>query len=214
MIRLAFRTLPVFAVIVGFAMFLAAYMNFSGVRSAYLDLIRSRMSMMADGIGNDISAAHALGIRLTEQTTLPDLLARQAAADPLTLSIDVADDGGKVVFSSDGTRVGSPDGAGADTLAFRQEERVVNDFGAPVGAVVIRLDRGAMDKEIDRLRLDIVNGAIPAGLAAVAAGCLICLLLLTRLHERVRRSIDQNPDDDPIRRASAEMERLRPDVSP
>ena len=89
MIRLAFRTLPVFAVIVGFAMFLAAYMNFSGVRSAYLDLIRSRMSMMADGIGNDISAAHALGIRLTEQTTLPDLLARQAAADPLTLSIDV-----------------------------------------------------------------------------------------------------------------------------
>ena len=70
MFRLAIRTLPVFAVIIGFAMALAAYMNFSGVRSAYLDLIRSRMSMMAEGIGNDISTASTLGIRLTEQATL------------------------------------------------------------------------------------------------------------------------------------------------
>ena len=55
MIRLALRTLPVFAVIIGFAMTLAAYMNFSGVRSAYLDLIHSRMAMMAEDIAKDIA---------------------------------------------------------------------------------------------------------------------------------------------------------------
>ena len=55
MIRLALRTVPVFAVIIGFAMALAAYMNFSGVRSAYLDLIHSRMAMMAEDIAKDIT---------------------------------------------------------------------------------------------------------------------------------------------------------------
>lgn len=101
MIRLAIRTLPVFAVIIGFAMILAAFHNFSGVRTAYLDLIRSRMAMTAGSIANDIATANSLGIRLTEQTTLPDLLARQSSGDPLLLSIDVADSEGGILFSSD-----------------------------------------------------------------------------------------------------------------
>src|SRR6187397_2431960 len=109
MFRLASRTLPVFAVIIGFAMALAAYMNFSGVRSAYLELIRSRMAMMAEGIGNNIAAAQTVGIRLSEQTTLPALLARQATTDPLMLSIDVAAEDGSILFSSASARLGVPD---------------------------------------------------------------------------------------------------------
>lgn len=214
MLRLAIRTLPVFAVIIGFAMFLAAYMNFSGVRSAYLDLIRSRMAMMAEGIGTDISTAHALGIRLSEQTTLPNLLTRQAATDPLMLSIDVASDDGAVVFSSDATRVGAQDVASTDGVAFRHERRIVNDFGAPVGAVIIRLDRSAIDKTVAQLRFDILNGAVPAGLGAVVAGSLICLLLLVRLHRRARQSASDQADDDAIARAAIEMERLQLDGRP
>ncbi|PSJ57697.1 hypothetical protein C7I84_16825 [Mesorhizobium ephedrae] len=213
MFRLAIRTLPVFAVIIGFAMFLAAYMNFSGVRSAYLDLIRSRMAMVAESIGTDVSTAHALGIRLTEQTTLPGLLARQAASDPLTLSIDVLSEDGTVVFSSDAGRVGVPDRAGDDPGAFRDERRLVNDFGAPVGAVLVRLDRGTIDGTIDGLRRDILNGAIPAGIGAVIAGSLACLLLLTGLHRRARRSAT-GAGDDPIAHAATEMERLGLDARP
>jgi hypothetical protein len=212
MFRLAIRILPVFAVIIGLAMALAAYMNFSGVRSAYLDLIRSRMAMMAEGIGNDISAARALGIRLTEQTTLSELLTRQTAADPLTLSIDVAADDGTIVFSSDQSRVGTPDGAGADSQAFRHEERIADDLGEAVGTVVVRLDRAAMDGEIDKLRFDVLSGAIPAGLGAVVAGSLICLLLLANLHRRALRSADEGSDDDPIGRAASEMQHLQADA--
>jgi hypothetical protein len=212
MLRLAVRTVPVFAVIIGFAMALAAYMNFSGVRSAYLDLIRSRMAMTAEGIGNDISTANTLGIRLTEQTTLPELLHRQAATDPLTLSIDVVSDDGNVVFSSDETRIGAADAGAADSSAFRQERRIVNDLGERVGTVIVRLDRAAMDAEIDRLRFDILNGAIPAGLGAVAAGCLIALLLLSNLHRRARRSADEQSGDDPIAHAASEMKRLQPEA--
>lgn len=208
MFRLAIRTLPVFAVIIGFAMALAAYMNFSGVRSAYLDLIRSRMSMMAEGIGNDISTASTLGIRLTEQTTLSELLKRQALTDPLLLSIDVAADDGSVVFSSDAGRVGKKDAAADDPQAFREELKLANDLGESVGTVIMRLDRPAMDSEIDTFRTDVLNGAVPVGVGAVIAGSLACLLLLTGLHRRARRSADGSAGD-PIDRAAHEMQHLQ-----
>lgn len=214
MFRLALRTLPVFAVIIGFATFLAAYMNFSGVRSAYLDLIRSRMAMIAEEIGGDISAAEGLGIGLAEQATLPRLLTLQASTDPRMLSIDVAGENGTVLFSSDADRVGMSDDAGADAAAFRYQQRVVNDFEAPVGAVVVRLDRTAMDAEVDRFRFETLRGAVPAGLAAILAGCLICLGLLTNLHRRARHSAEGGAGDDPISRAAAEMSGLEPEARP
>jgi hypothetical protein len=210
MIRLALRTLPVFAVIIGFAMALAAYMNFSGVRIAYLDLIRSRMAMMAEDIGNNIAEAHGLGIRLSEQTTLPALLARQAAADPLMLSIDVVSDSGDILFSSDPARAGTRNDGPDDAAGFHDERQIVNDFGAPVGAVVIRLDRAAIDAKIDRLRFDILNGAVPAGLGAVIAGSLTSLVLLTLLHRRARRSAMASAGDDPIERAALEVAQIEP----
>ena len=212
MFRLALRTLPVFAVIIGFAVFLAAYMNFSGVRSAYLDLIRSRMAMIAEGIGGDITAAESLGIGLAEQATLPRLLSMQASTDPRMLSIDVAAEDGKVLFSSDVGRVGMQDDAGTDAGAFRLQQRIVNDFDAPVGSVILRLDRTAMDAEIDALRFEILRGAVPAAMAAVLAGCLLCLGLLTLLHRRARHTAEASSGDDPISRAAEEMRGLGGEV--
>lgn len=213
MLRLAIRTVPVFAVILGFAVFLAAYMNFSGVRSAYLDIIRSRMAMTAQSIGNDISTASTLGIPLAEQVTLPDLLARQAAADPLTLSIDILSDGGKVVFSSDPERTGSQDAASGDIGAFRYEDHVTNDFGASIGSVVVRLDRSSITSEVDRLGFDILNGAIPTGLVAVVVGSLICLLLFMTLRRQARYAAEGSARNDHIGQVTAEMERLEMDAT-
>ncbi|MFL5259938.1 MAG: hypothetical protein ACJ8AS_09300 [Hyphomicrobiales bacterium] len=211
MIRLALRTMPVFAVIIGFAMMLAAYMNFSGVRSAYLDLIRSRMAVMADGISRDIAAAQELGIRLSEQTTLPAVLERQAGADPLMLSIDVMSESGDVLFSSDKARIGHANNSVEDGMAFRYEKPVVNDFGAPVGTVLVRLDRARIDGEVLALRRDILTEALPAGLAAVVAGSLICLLLLMRIHRTASQSASAG-DDDPIARAELEIGKLEPEL--
>lgn len=207
MIRLAIRTLPVFAVIIGFAMALAAFLNFSGVRNAYLDLIRSRMAMIATAVANDVSVAQSLGIRLAEQTTLPDLLARQAATDPLLLSIDVAGSEDTVLFSSDPARIGRRDDEAADTGAFRQTQTVSSDIGARVGTVTVRLDRTAIDSTIESLRLEILAGAVPAGIGAIVAGCLIALLLLSRLHRRARDA--SAGTDDPIGTAEIEVARLR-----
>lgn len=209
MIRLAIRTLPVFAVIIGFAMILAAFLNFSGVRTAYLDLIRSRMAMTAGAVATDIATANSLGIRLSEQSTLPDLLARQSSTDPLLLSIDVADGEGEVLFSSDPARRGKRDAAAGDTGAFRHRQDVANDFGAPIGYVVVRLDRRAIDSTVDGLRVDILTAAVPAGIGAVVAGCLIALLLLTRLHGNARRASAGRAESGPLGSAEAELARLQ-----
>lgn len=211
MLRLALRTVPLFAVIVGFAMALAAYMNFSGVRGAYLDLIRSRMATMAEDVHNDVNAALALGIRLPEQVTLPAVLARQAASDPLMLSIDVLGVDGEVVFSSDQARVGAPDRPAEDPRAFRYTRNIANDFGAPVGTVIVRLDNAVITANVERLWRDVVTNAIPAGIAAVIAGSFACFLLLTRLHRRAAWMV-RAEGGEALGRAAAEVERLEPEV--
>ncbi|WP_339947602.1 hypothetical protein [uncultured Albimonas sp.] len=209
MIRLAARTLPVFAAIIGFAMALAAYLNFSGVRTAYLDLVRARAGMIARDIAADASAAQGFGIRLTEQRTLAELLARQAATDPLILSIDVTTPDGRVLFSSAPARAGAPAPPAGEDAAFRQAEPVIGALGAPVGEVLVRLDGATMDATVAGLRRDVLLGAVPAGLGAVATGCLLALALLSRLRARARRA-SAAEHADMIAEAENEMAGLRP----
>ena len=95
--------------------------------------------------------------------------------------------------------------------AFRHVRQIVNDFGAPVGSVVVRLDRAASTTHRS-LRLDIMTGALPAGLATVVAGSLMCLVLAdppssARAPLRLRP-----PDNDWIDRAAGEMARARAHV--
>ncbi len=203
MIRLAVRILPVFAIIIGFAMALAAYMNFSGVRTAYLELVQARMEMIAGAVATDVAAASSLGIALPEQSTLPDLLARQATTDPLLRSIDVTGGDGAILFSSDPERVGAAV-AGEDPV-LRHSVQITNDLGSLVGTIVVRLDRAGIDAALDRLRLDIFASALPAGLGAVGAGCLMALLLLNGLYRRARRFSDQHQPHDPIHDAEKEV---------
>lgn len=206
MVRLAVRTLPVFAIIIGFAVALAAYLNFSGVRTAYLDLTRARMEMIANAVGLDIVAANALGITLPEQVTLPELLARQSATDPSVRSIDVAGSDGYILFSSDPQRIGVASAEEPDVM--RQTLDVTNDFGMVIGVVDVRLERTGIEAAVERLRVDLFAGAVPVGLGAAFAGCLGALFLLSQLHRRARRVSDDSHNIAPIDRAHEQMARL------
>ncbi|MBS7700861.1 MULTISPECIES: hypothetical protein [unclassified Chelatococcus] len=211
MIRLSLRTLPLFAIIIGLAMALAAFMTISGVSTAYRDLIRSRMAMVAQDIANDINSALALGLRLPEQMTLPALLARQAMADPLTISIDVSDVDGMVLFSSSPARAGHPDGRAEDKQAFRFDQPLVNDFGAPVGNVAIRFDGAAVARGLATIRAAAVQDALPIGLAAILAGSFGCFLALRHLLARARAVVEVQGKADPFARANAALDQFHQD---
>ncbi|CAH1653180.1 hypothetical protein [Chelatococcus asaccharovorans] len=211
MIRLSLRTLPLFAIIIGLAMALAAFMTASGVSTAYRDLIRSRMAMVAQDIADDINNALALGLRLSEQITLPAVLARQAAADPLTLSIDVSGVDGTVLFSSDPARAGHPDRRADDRQAFRYDQPLVNDFGAPIGNVAIRFDDAAVTRGVATIRAAAAQDALPIGFAAVLAGSFGCFLVLRHLLARARAAVEARGEASPLARATAALDTLHQD---
>lgn len=202
MLRLALRTVPLFAVIVGFAMALGAYMNYSGVRGAYLDLIRDRMQMVAADVGTVIESAVSVGIPPAEQVTLPALLARQAEADPLIRAIAVVAPDGQPLFSS--LPEGAPPPAPGAAGIARIERPALNDFGAEVARLVIFYDRSAPDARIDGFGTAVLADALPAGLVAILAGSLAAFLVLTRLHRRASRAAAGR--DDPIAAADREID--------
>ncbi|MEJ8571567.1 hypothetical protein [Microbaculum marinum] len=210
MLKLALRTLPLFAVIVGFAMALGAYMNYSGVRSAYLDLIASRMHMVLDDVAANVESAVSVGIPPAEQTTLPALLTRLVEADPLIRSISVVAPDGEVLFGSgsEADRTATPD---ADS--FEVGRTVTNDFGAPVVDLHVRYDRQAPTEKIDAFATAVLADAIPAGLLAALAGSLAALLILRRLHGRAARTVNHGIVDT-IDIANREVEKLGEGVAP
>lgn len=192
MLKLAFRTLPLFAVIVGFAMALGAYMNYSGVRGAYFDLIASRMTMVLDDVATNVESAVSVGIHPAEQTLLPALLARLTDADPLIRSIDVLTPDGEVLFTS---APGGADAPANSENAFRLARTVKNDFGASVAELAVYYDRQAPSERIDKLGASILSDALPAGILAALAGSLAALLVLRRLHRRADRAVNANGVD-------------------
>ena len=192
MLKLALRTLPLFAVIVGFAMALGAYMNYSGVRGAYLDLIDSRMEMVLDDLETNVQSAVSLGIPPAEQVTLPPFLRRLAEADPLIEAIDVAATDGTVLFSSDPARRGERE---PEESGFAISRTVTNDFGAPVVALHVHYDARQPTQSIDRFGRAVLADALPAGLFAVLAGCLAAFLVLRRLHRRALQAVEHSQSD-------------------
>jgi len=213
MLKLAFRTLPLFAVIVGFAMALGAYMNYSGVRGAYLDLIDSRMEMVLDDLQANVYSAVSLGIPPAEQVTLPAFLNRLAEADPLIEAIDVAGTDGVILFSSDPARRGTRE---PEESGFEISRTVTNDFGAPVAALHVHYDSRKPTASIDRFGRAVLADALPAGLFAVLVGCLAAFLVLRRLHGRAIQAVEHAQADmiDAADRAIDELDGDRDGAAP
>jgi len=180
MFRLALRTLPLFAVIASIAVALGAYMNFSGVRNAYLELIQSRLGIIAEDIEKDILSAVNLGIPITEQVTLSGVLNRLAATDKSIVGIEVIGPDGATLFASD-----RPTGV-TPPKTYDLRRSILNDFGASIGSVVVRYDSNVMARQIDQFADQVAKAAIPAGLCAMLLGGLAALFIIGRLHRRAR----------------------------
>lgn len=189
MLRLALGTVPLFAVIVGLATALGAYMTYSGVRTTYLHLIQTRLAIEAQQIGLAVERAQSLGIALSAQTTLERELADQAAIDPLLLSLDVHDPTGTVLFSNRAERVGMRLNVyDAEQGVVRHEREIMTDFGTIAGGVLVRYDRDPIDTAIDQVAADVAAVALPAALLAVLAGSAAAFLVLRNLRSRARRA--------------------------
>ena len=207
MLILALRMLPLFAVIAGLSLALGSYMTFSSVRGAYLDLIASRMTMVAEDVGTVVESAVSLGIAPPEQVTLPALLRRQAEADPLILGIAVLGPDGAVLFGTvpDPAIEGARATPAPDDGQLALVRPVLNDFGVTVAQIDIRYDGTQPNAGVAAFGRGVLADAIPLGLGAAVAGSLAAMLVLSRLHSRANR-LAMADGDDPLVQAGREIE--------
>lgn len=188
-----YRMIAIAVVVCGFAVGMAGLLNYFKYRSTANRIITERLVVTGRAIENVVDVALDLGLQFSEIATLPATLERERSTDDLIQGIDVFDDQGKLVYSTDRTRisgtvpaswlsaVGSAhgndwmvedDGASAAGMALK------NSFGVTLAHLALRFSRKSLnDENADVARQLAVNTLIVFVLsAALAAGALIAVM--------------------------------------
>lgn len=186
--RTALRLVPVYALVCGLGVAIGAYLDFVALRSAYLDVVRTRFTALASQLVTNAETSLSLRTPLGEQETLVVLARREQGLDPLILSIDIADAGETILLSTETARAGAKIGAGAGALLLREPIR--DDIARTVGHIAIRYDARRVGEAVDRLWSDMLQIALPTALIAVLLGSLLSGLLLSRLSGRIHAASD------------------------
>ena len=88
-----------------FAVGMAGLLNFFKYRSIAERIVQERLVATGQAIENNIQSSLALGMSFSDIGTLPGSLERERATDSLILSIDVLDDEGNLLYSTDRLRL-------------------------------------------------------------------------------------------------------------
>lgn len=197
--------LVILLLVFGFAVGMASLLNYFKLESAVKKLQRSRMAMVAGEVSDAMQRNLELGAALAESASLQQLIDRDREADAAIVAIEVFDERGRVLFSTERARAGLqiPDSwisaasrpvAGAwfvtEPQAFVTGLAVTNSFNVPVGGVSVRYQRAGLDASLAATRVY---------LAEVAAAVLFCGVALTlfglwALLARVRRDFSVAAD--------------------
>ncbi|WP_029004090.1 hypothetical protein [Azorhizobium doebereinerae] len=208
--------IALFAMIAAACVAFGAYFAYATLLNANRAAVEARFAITAQRIGATAELASGLGIALPAQQTLPDLLRREARIDTAIRAIDVADERGHVLFSSD------PDRAGRDEPAHPADSvsRVMeNDLEARIGRVIVHYDPVILAAGAEALAADLRFIAIPTLAAAALATIAVGLLLAASLRRSLRRAADPGSWPEPARAALASVDAahaavLKRDASP
>lgn len=208
--RLAIILLLTIAPVAVGAIALGAYLNFGSIRIIYLSLVHSRFDQLANRIGSDVEVALSFGLPLAGQVTLTPLLSREQSNDPLLESIDVAAADGAVLFSSDSSRVGG-DVTALDPMIDVRSRIVANDFGVPVGSVVVRGSVPRIQRQLESVAATVERTAAITGVFAVLVAAVVILVPLRAFYGQALGAARLAGDtteqaDDPYGWAIAEVE--------
>jgi hypothetical protein len=102
------RLLLVAVLIAGFTVGMAFLLISFKVENTHRDLRHTRFELIARDVERVIEQNLLLGMNVDEMTTLPAALERRRLADSAILSIDVSDETGKLIYSTDANRVPGP----------------------------------------------------------------------------------------------------------
>ena len=190
-----------------FGALMATLLTRAKLQDGLSQIVEARVLAAGRELARSVERAQGLGLYLAELDTLPALLERHREVDPLIGSIDVFDEAGHVIASSDASRTGATvpeavravaDRAGETPWsALLDGERVAGvtlrtGFGLVIGHVGLRYAEDELRQAMaaaDRRLLPAAGLAF--GLAAAVSVVLVALL--ERRKQRARREAVQWP---------------------
>jgi hypothetical protein len=102
------RMIAVAVTVCGFAVGMAGLLNYFKYRSTAHRVVTERLIVTGKAVENSIQSALALGLQFSELGTLEGMLERERLTDPLIVGIDVFDNTGRPMYTTDRLRAEKP----------------------------------------------------------------------------------------------------------
>lgn len=153
-------------VVVVFGVGMTVFLNYFKFQTAVEAAARSRILLLAGNVGEGVQGALAIGLPLAAIPAVPELLARERAADPAIVSISVFDPAGRILYSTDAAARGH--GVPAAWLAAARHSRTEPwHLAAGESAVVGIAVRNSFDLELGQIAIRYSRANIAAALAGM-----------------------------------------------
>ncbi|WP_368415315.1 hypothetical protein [Falsiroseomonas sp.] len=175
---------------------LVAGLNYLKFERILLDQQARVLEIFSEELGNTVENSLALGVQLGGVPGAQALLERSREAEKLIAGLTISDTGNLVLFDTDRQNIGRrlrQEELAASGLAaswrFRDGPHygigtpIINGYGVPEGAILLRYERTAVDERLGAAMLAMVQSIMLAVGICVPAGAL-ALHLVTR---RTRR---------------------------
>jgi hypothetical protein len=187
------RLFLVALVVAVFGVGMTVFLNYFKFQTAVEAAARSRILLLAGNVDDGVQGALAIGLPLGAIPALPELLARERAADPAILSIGIFDPAGRMLYSTDTAARGhdvppawlaAARHAGADSWQLADGASAVvglalrNSFELELGQVAIRYSRSGIAAALAGMRRDLAATALWGVIGTVLLAVLALRLAL------------------------------------
>jgi hypothetical protein len=211
------RMILVAVLVCGFAVGMAALLNYFKYRSTAERLVHERLVVTGQAIENAIQSSLALGLQFSDIGTLPGTLERERATDDLIQGIDVFDTAGQMLYSTDRLRANRPAPAAwlaaikkageADWYTSDKEQSaagisIQNNFGLTIGFLALRFSDQRLNDDVNAVGSRLVVAGMAVFLVSASLASVALLAVMGRLQKDVAAVEAVLRAADPARAAS------------
>jgi sensor histidine kinase regulating citrate/malate metabolism len=179
-----------------FAVGMSGLLNFFKYRATADRLIKDRLVVTGAGIENSIRSSLALGLQFSDIGTLPETMDRERSTDELIRTIEVFDNDGRSLYSTDKLRAmrGVPqawvneakDAEGDQWMVKAGLNSAVgvpikNNFGQVIGHVALRFDEAQLNESSMSVARELVQITVGIFMAAGVLASLAVLAVMGRM---------------------------------
>ena len=204
-----------------FAVGMAGFLNFFKYRSNAERILQERLVVTGNSIENSIQSSLALGLQFADLGTLPGTMERERATDDLILSIEIFDDQGKTLYSTDRLRASrnvpqswlsaAQQSRGRDWFVKNGNESAAgisidNSFGLVLGYMALRYSDEQVSRSINAVAREIAVTTFGVFVVAAALASLGLMAVMHRISrdfaavEAALQASDSSRMSDKVRR--------------